>query len=97
MPYSTYLPIVVFPDNHEGHIDAKPYQVQEVEVAFCDEYRPEYDRASLFLETKNPCRVRRAEGKRSNNWCFRCMAGFPFWIEDDPDADDLCQDRAISI
>ena len=96
MPYSDHPPDIVYPDNKMGREDAISAQSQGIRVGFCNEYKEEKYRTTFSVESKRPCGNRRAEGHRAHNWCFRCMAGFPIWFEDDPDADDLyLHDRAI--
>ena len=96
MPYSDHPPDLVVPDNKLGREDAVPFREQGVSVGYCKEYKEERYTTTFTVQQNRPCGNRRAQGSRPHNWCFRCMAGFPIWFEDDSESDDLnIVDRAI--
>lgn len=96
MPYTTYPPDMVYPDTPEGRQDGGPFLEQGLRVEFCNEYKREKYTTTFWMESKNACGNRRAGGSRPHNWCYRCMAGFPIWFEDDPNGDSIwTHDTAI--
>lgn len=96
MPYSTYLPDMVFPDTPAGRVEAEPYRKARANIGFCPEYRRDQGTRLRQIEMKNPCGNRNATGDRSHNWCFYCVAGYLIWFEDDPDSDSSWnRDKAV--
>jgi len=103
MPYSERPPALVLPESREGRRYFNQYVVDEAkpQTKFCPDWKDsgtvvlascDMDRPMDF----NACLNRRSDGVRFNNWCYRCMAGYPFVKQHVYDA-ERPSDRAITV
>lgn len=75
--HSDFPPALVFPDTHEGRIDAKMADPQDVaEKGFCPLYREEHYRMPDSNQYRRRCDRRDFTGDRTHSWCHRCMCGY---------------------
>jgi len=84
MPYTSIPPPFVLPATPAGIRYAEENMEADLDlhIEFCTEYKDGSDMTrvitDLFLPMGiPPCKNRRRDGVRHNNWCYRCMAGFP--------------------
>lgn len=101
MPYSDNPPALVLPDSRQAREWLKKCGGEDPTIAFCREYKDygHWQRDTCDENRPmeiNACDNRRCDGVRYNNWCYRCMAGFPFVPQHVYDA-ERPSDRTIDL
>ena len=100
--FSDSAPPFVLPDCRGGRDYAALKVAGQVDVTYCDRYKPyptNFEAPSdvnVPYDFFRPCRNREWAGERNHNWCYRCLAGC-FLVEMHVYDAERTSDRAIRM
>lgn len=87
------MPTIVFPDEHDGHVEAGSWPKTSVtKIGFCYDYKKDY-----VGRGKNRCRNRHLMGVRNHIPCSKCVAGWLYDLEHMEVQSRLDSDRDLAF
>lgn len=86
MPFSDIYPPIVVPECESGRRFAHEHlwsEEPDLDVVFCNRYEPAVHAVYEDGDFARPhiirvCGNRERSGVRDRQWCYRCMAGYPY-------------------
>ena len=103
MPFSDPPPEMVVPDTRWGRkLREREFGPDGLHTTICNRYKEDTNHLNADGDHMRPypvpfCDNRDRMGSRWNNWCFRCVSGFPFSFIETERESETGYDTSLSL